>query len=171
MGKLRHKNDRSYLCRLLLRGVMFNHRAPQHLKAIHKDPVPILILGDKRTIAIASAILQGVTQSVCGTSNVTASKPAVFKSHLYASILQWIHESPERLKEVERFFCEEWSALPIQRKEHTIPLRWSVTAHRSLTEIGKRLHKQSRRGNKSLAFCVIMAFAAKYRYGVAIPQN
>lgn len=150
---------------------MPNYRTPQHLKVIHEDTVPVLILGDKRTIAIASAILQKVTQSVCGTPNVTASKPAVFKSHLYASIVQWVQESPERLKEVERFFCEEWSALPIQRREHTIPLRWSVTAHKSLTEIGKHLDKQSRRGNKSLAFCVIIAFAAKYRYGVVSHEN
>lgn len=138
-----------------------------------KKTIPFLILADKRTVEIASAVLQQVELSNRGTDKVSALGPGTAKSHLYGDIVEWVHDSPERTLELLRFYQDEWSALPEQKRELTyaLPVRWKISANKALTKISKRFpYKQSKRGNKSLTFCVIMAFAAKYRYRIPIPE-
>jgi hypothetical protein len=105
---------------------------------------------------------------------VTALRSAISKSHLYGSIVLWVHISPKRTEELERFYRDEWSKLPLQKrkKQYALPVRWHVSANDALTEISRLFpYKQFHEGNKSLAFCVIIAFAAKYRYGITIPHD
>jgi hypothetical protein len=135
------------------------------------NTIPFQILVDSRTVAIANALLQQVTQSVYGTANVTALKPAVVKSHFYGSLVNWVYESPERQKELIRFYRDEWCGLPLQKRKHSMPVRWYVSVNEALIEIAKQFpYKHLTRGNKSLTFCVLIAFAAKYRYGMPIPE-
>jgi hypothetical protein len=132
-----------------------------------KSTIPFLILADQRTVEIASAILQQRSLLTLGTANVTALGPAIIKSHLYAEIIGWVYRSQVRRKQLIQFYLDEWSSMPVQNRDHTMPVRWDVSANNALAEIAKSFpYKHRKLGNKSLTFCVIMAFSAKYRYKI-----
>lgn len=153
---------------------MFNYFAPRGERTTRKNTVPFLILCDKRTVEIASTILQQVTESIYGTAKVTALPAAISKSHLYGSIVLWIQQSQRRMNQLERFYHKEWCELPQQTrsKKFALPVRWHISANDALTAISKRFpYGKRKQGNKSLAFCVLMAFTAKYRYGITIPRD
>jgi hypothetical protein len=109
-----------------------------------------------------------------GTAMVTALPLALFKSHLYGSIVLWVCESPKRMTQLEHFYHSEWCELPQQTrlKKYSLPVRWHISANDALTDLSKRFpYGKRKQGNKSLTFCVLMAFAAKYRYGITIPRG
>lgn len=140
----------------------------------NRTTVPFQFLCDQRTFEIIGSILQQDSKAKYGTDKVTAGKPAVVKSHLYGEFVMWIHQSPERVEELERFYRDEWLRLPAQRrsKNYSVPVRWSIQAHDALTAIAKLFPtRKQRAGNKSLAFCVILAFVAKRRYGISLSNG
>lgn len=140
------------------------------MKMTNNSTIPFMILSDARTVAIATAILQQAAVRAYGSARVSALKPAVTKSHLYGDIVIWTSKSPERTISLERFYSDEWLRMPSLPRKSSMPVRWPVSANHALTALSHRFPtKHQPRGNKSLAFCVIMAFAAKYRYGLTIP--
>lgn len=142
-------------------------RRDQESGAVKNNKVPFLILADKRTVEIATAIIQQEARSIYGTAKLTAATPPIIKSRLYAEIVTWVSESQSRQTQLARFYLTEWSALPFQRRDHTLAVRWDVAAHAALEKIARRLaSKDQKRRNKSLAFCVVIAFAARRRYGI-----
>lgn len=140
------------------------------MSATKNGTIPFLIMGDARTIMIATALLQQATQKAYGSAGVSALKPAVAKSHLYGDIVMWASGTPARTDALDRFYRDEWLRLPVLPRERSMPVRWSISANNALADLSQRFPTNRQpSGNKSLAFCVIMAFSAKYRYGLAIP--
>lgn len=82
---------------------MSNYLAPGGEKRTRKNTIPFNMVCDKRTVEIASLILQYASESLYGTAKVTALPAAISKSHLYGLIVLWICESPERLDQLALF--------------------------------------------------------------------
>lgn len=132
--------------------------------------IPFQIMVDARTVMIASAILQQAAVRAYGFTGVSALKPAVVKSHLYGDIVLWASCPATRANAVDRFYRAEWMSMPLLPRNISMPVRWLVPANNALTDFSRRFPSKFRpAGNKSLAFCVIMAFAARYRYDLSIP--
>lgn len=154
--------------------IMSNSFTPGGERTTRKNTIPFNIVCDKRTVEIASSILQQVTESMHGTAMVTALPTAISKSHLYGSIVLWVSESSARMNQLERFYHKEWCELPQQTrsKKYSLPVRWHILANDALTDLSKRFpYGKRKQGNKSLTFCVLMAFAAKFRFGINIPRD
>jgi hypothetical protein len=155
---------------------MLNSQELEDVKTTRENTIPFHIICDKRTVEIASVLLQQATLAAYGSSKVSALPSAITKSKIYGSIVLWSLESPERLGEIERFYRNEWSALPEQKrsKRYALPVRWHIDVNDALTVISRRFPYgpgNTSHGNKSLAFCVLMAHAAKYRYDIPIPED
>lgn len=146
----------------------FNYRS---MSVTREETIPFLIMGDARTVMIATTLLRQVTQKAYGFSGVSALKPAVSKSGLYGDIVMWTNSTGARTDELDRFYRNEWLHFPVLPRKSSMPVRWSISANNALADLSRNFRtKRQPAGNKSLAFCVIMAFAAKYRYGLSIPD-
>lgn len=92
--------------------------------------------------------------------------PTPKKNETAAHLVEWVYKSQQRRKELERFYTDEWlyKLEPI-RNDQGIQLRWRVTANDALQVIARETIGS---GNKSEAFRVIVAFAAKHLYDMKL---